>query len=85
MQELSTTATGFSGSDEFNKASDLLSAFDDRDQDRLAEVGKAQLFTFLIPDISRIVKKLKVPGGGSPTAVKKGAAPATQEDDEDIR
>lgn len=100
LQELSGSATGFAGSEEFNRASDLLCAFDDRDQDRLTEVGKMQLFTFLIPEVSRMAKKLKVEGspvrkapGGLTTAtgVNNGSVSRSQQpqpvndDDEDIR
>jgi hypothetical protein len=92
LQELGATAQGFSGSDEHYKAQDLLAAFDDRDQDRLAEVGKAQLLTFLIPEISRMAKRLKVAAGGPrPKDVAGGsgggaaASAANDDDEENIR
>lgn len=81
LQELSATAQGFSSSDEYYKATELCSAFDDRDQERLAEVGKSQLLSFLIPEVSRFAKRLKVPGGAKRPA---GAAVAAAVDDDEI-
>ena len=97
MSEFSTTATGFAGSDEFNKAAELLSAFDERDQELLTEVGKSQLLSFLIPEVSRMAKKLRVGSGpgkaaaataaaaGSGSGSPKGKPSQVDDDDEDIR
>jgi hypothetical protein len=90
FKELQTTATGFAHSKEQACAYDLLSAIEDRDEKRLAEVQKDQTFSFLIVDCARMVKKLSVGGGNAPAqaGVTRGAGartPSESGSEEDLR
>jgi tetratricopeptide (TPR) repeat protein len=96
LQEASS-GFGFPGSKEQSLAGELLAAFDSADAEYLADVAKNVHFTFLNPDVSRMVKKLKIGPGAvkrvpataaaaasSPAGVSAPPPPA-EDDDEDIR
>eukprot|EP00388_Colpodella_angusta_P043900 GDKK01061037.1.p1 GENE.GDKK01061037.1~~GDKK01061037.1.p1 ORF type:complete len:328 (-),score=45.54 GDKK01061037.1:129-1091(-) len=72
---------GFPHSREQNAAFELIGAFEERDEEQLKEAQKNSLLNFLIPDVTRLAKKLKLSGVTNvPTAKPKvvsAAAPVT--------
>jgi hypothetical protein len=88
FKEMTNSAFGFPHSTEQRIAYDMIDACEQRDPERLAEVVKDQRISFLINEISRLAKKLKVPGGPAPPRVGArggAAAPAAADDEEDTR
>jgi len=57
---------GFPHSREQAVAYDLLTAIEDRDEERLKEICKEQTFTFLTVEVARMTKKLKIQGTNAP-------------------
>lgn len=60
FKALSQTAYGFPHSKEQAVACDLLSAIEERSNERLSAVLKEQCFTFLIAEVSRMAKKIAI-------------------------
>jgi tetratricopeptide (TPR) repeat protein len=79
---------GVSGSKEQGLAYDLIQAVDQGNEKLLVELQKEQLFSFLVPEVARMVKKLKCnarPIAAVPSAAPGGepavGAPPTGEED----
>lgn len=66
---------GFAQSDEVRAAGELLDAFEKRDPDILQTVITQQTFTFLDNEVARLVRQLRVPGGGSASTASKTSGP----------
>ena len=71
---------GFPHSKEQAVACELLNAFEERDNDKLQEALKDQQLSFIIIDISRMAKKLKIVGEKrpKPSALDATAAPPAE-------
>ena len=86
-------AYGFGHSREQTVAFDLMNAFEERDEEQLKTAVKSQVLQFLIPDIARLAKRLKlsgvtnVPAQNQARVVGEAAPPpaAEEEDEDDLR
>lgn len=65
-----TTGFGFPHTKEQALAYDLLSAVEERDEERLKEALGSQTLSFLIPDIARLAKTIKIGGTNAPTKAR---------------
>ncbi|CCW60508.1 unnamed protein product [Phytomonas sp. EM1] len=69
-----STLSGFQGTSEQQAAAALLAAYEERDPDQLSEVIKSYtIFNFLLADVSRMVKKLKIGSGFVEASVPKSS------------
>ncbi|XP_070575850.1 gamma-soluble NSF attachment protein-like isoform X2 [Ptychodera flava] len=55
---------GFSDSDMYFGLSQLLTAYDEQDQDRVNSIVSTPLFTYMDNDYAKLAKSIRVPGGG---------------------
>lgn len=83
---------GFAHSKEQSAAYGLISAIEERDEDALKDASKDSALQFIIPEISRLAKKLTIKMSNAPAAAKRNVAggassnvakPRDDEDDED--
>lgn len=66
FKQLTSDGFGFPHSKEQATAYELVDAAEQRDQKRLSEAASDQIIHFITPDVSRMAKKLQVPGGAPP-------------------
>eukprot|EP00759_Apiculatamorpha_spiralis_P004039 PhF_6_TR12285/c0_g1_i1/m.19496/K21198/NAPG, SNAPG; gamma-soluble NSF attachment protein len=75
----------FVRNEEWAICSDLISAFERRDEARLKDVQKEQALTFMNAEVSRLAKKLKLGSGGGAPASPTAGSPTHAAPEEDER